>query len=760
MRNYSPIVRPAVELPDWVAHTPSVENPKWHGLVDHLKSVSRLAGSFALPFGAEEIAAALGRLHDLGKFSDSFQQYLLDCHRGIRRQPGSAPHKQHGAMVLLDQMGELGQYLAPLVFGHHGGIPSVGALKNELMRSGVPVAEVASVQQRANSAGCGNGPLHGFNLPPLGSHEQAQLYFRFLFSALVDADALDTEAHFQPAAAAGRIAPEWDPASLLKTLMTDSLRFAGGPHSAVNEVRRDVLESCIDAGAQNSPGFFNLTVPTGGGKTRSSLAFALSHAAVHGLRRVVYAIPFTSIVDQTAEAFRSLFPRMPGLVLEHHSAVAAPERFGLGSEDRVDPSDRWRLLASENWDAPIVVTTTVQLFESLFSNQPGACRKLHRLAGSVLVLDEVQTIPSNLLQPILLTLRSLVETFGATVVLCTATQPSFEQGTRYWSGIGPTVPIVPEEKRRAHFDRLRRVRYRVETESLDWVDVAARMRENGSALCVVNARADALALMDALDPEDDDDAVFHLSTLMCGHHRRQVLATVRDRLARGLPTLLASTQVVEAGVDIDFPAVFRAMGPLDRIIQSAGRCNREGLRPLEDSLVTVFEPRSGGTPAGTYAMAVDRTRRFLTRHVDSEGFAQVDDPTLVTAWFQDLYEAIRDNTYDIRVAAAVKTWDYPEVSRAFRMIAEDTESVFVANYQGAPDSVAEVLAAVKRNGALSRDLWRRIQPYSVNVHKRLLPDFSEPVSGFRVWEGSYDRKRGFPLTIDPYDTTRSLSLIV
>ena len=774
-------------LPDWVAHTPSKTNPLWNLLADHTLEVARRAEEFARPFDkcgvSAEIARYLGLLHDLGKFTDVFQQYLwlnylADNGKAPRPTRGSAPHKQMGAIAALMDLGDDWQPLMQPLYGHHGGMenPETTSAKSHTLANKTKItnAEVERMRERAAAV-----DAHLRAVPPdlsrlaqtphVDDTLACEMYLRMLYSCLVDADALDTERHKNPDAAKTRAAHS--PASLAE--MRDVLRAKqdeiakAARDSPVNRVRREVYESCLSS-AQNKPGVFSLTVPTGGGKTRSSLAFALEHIdchSPHAFERVIYAIPFTSIVDQTAGVFRDVSGDDPGIVLEHHSAID-PDRKFTRSDEGDDYAagkefERWRTLAAQNWDAPLIVTTTVQLFESLFSNRPSACRKLHRLAKSVIILDEVQTLPPTLLTPLIDGLKTLAQNFGATIVLCTATQPALEgKISRYLDGFPPITQIVEVEMRKRHFETLRRVTYRVETEKWDWTQVADTMRTafaaDKSCLCIVNTRRHALAVLDELDGKRDNSDVFHLSTLMCGKHRREVLATVRERLKNKEPLLLVSTQLIEAGVDVDFPQVLRAIAPLDRIIQAAGRCNREGLRRREDSEVIVFTPLESGDPGGIYKMAMAQTQNLIERMRKMGEEPDFDDADTVTEYFRHLFNTLQGEVDKKNVQERRGYLDYPEVARRVRLIEEDTVSVLVRAYDEA--ETAAILLAAERMGGMTRDLWRRAQPLSVSIYERdldalrLQGTVSDAHPGeLLVWEGAYDEKTGIPLDRDPAD---------
>lgn len=719
-----------------IAHTRN-ERGEWHWLVDHLTKVANKASQNTTFFGVETPAFWIGLWHDLGKANPAFQEYLKAADRGIVAD--SVPHAFGGAALLFvlfwkQQQNDTWKDLALAVAGHHAGLHDAGTLALKL--DAYATDHQALLEQLFQFA-------KHLPIPPewrpskLSGHER-EVLIRMTFSALVDADYLDTEAHFDAHRTNTRIgAPDveelWRRFETNQTALLAEAKSRKDANKDLMEIRKEIYETCISA-AHATPGFFRLTVPTGGGKTRSGLAFALRHVLANRpqLRRVIVAIPYTSIIDQTAREYRYILGH--DAVLEHHSQVPIPE-----NESQTPEQVRLRL-ASENWNAPVVVTTNVQLFESLFSNRPGKVRRLHNIAGSVIILDEVQTLPVGVLAPALDVLRTLVAQYRVSVVLSSATQPAFHNV----SEIVPT-DIIPKARFDDHFAKLARVHYTRRMEKLSWAEIATELRGRDfkQVMVVLNSRKDALRLLDELNGTSD---LFHLSTLLCGWHRKAVLRLVRQRLRHGLPVLLVSTQVVEAGVDIDFPEIWRAMGPLDRIVQAAGRCNREG-RMASKGQVVIFEPAEGRMPKGEYKAGFGLAD-FLLNPTQND-LEKLHDPVLHEEYFNRLYAERNLDEHDVQSHREIL--NFPETAQRFRLITEDTVLVVVEHAQG-----GKRLADWRHRP--SRTTWRRLQPYTVSLQRReadrlIKEDWLEPISeGLYRWIGKYDWARGLAeATYDPAD---------
>lgn len=700
---------------------------KGHLLVEHLRNTASLARGFAEAFGGGDLAYYAGLWHDIGKFSEEFQSYIHNP------QPSRGPDHSTAGAVLAAKANL--QVLAFPIAGHHGGLPDMSDLKNRLWEN-LRNPRWQRCEDHALRSGLPVRPTSPPSMPAFltkGNVFTQEMFLRFLFSALVDADSLDTERHFLPEQS--RTREGWPSIEqLARAFFEDQERRFGRPGGdSVGQVRHQVYLHCLQS-AEEPPGLFRLIAPTGCGKTRSSLAFALRHAQIHGLRRIIVAIPYTSIVDQTAQVYREALG--DSSVVEHHSAVGWKE-----SDKDVyftpTPEEERAQLAIENWDAPLIVTTTVQFLESLFANTRTRCRKLHNIARSVVVIDEVQMLPLGLLGPTLDALQELASNYGVTILLCSATPPDF-QGDVYMHRLQGVREVIPDPA--PLFEALNRVQYELNLDpAWTWERVAEEMRHTPQCMTVVNTRKDALALLSALgDPE-----ALHLSTLLCGAHRLKVLQEVKDR--KGKTCRLVATQVVEAGVDLDFPVVFRALGPLDRIVQAAGRCNREGRLPF--GRMVVFNPEEGSLPnQAEYATATEITRNLLGQGVDPQ------NPRVHQDYFRKLAKLVNQDKHSIQPLRRQR--NYPEVAEKFRLIEDDGVPVIVP--YPSRERQAELVHALRQKDADLRLLARRLQPYLVNLRRQQLEELcqkglvQEVRAGFWEWLGWYDPVTGIgPGLADP-----------
>jgi CRISPR-associated endonuclease/helicase Cas3 len=711
---------------NFYAHTlPDQPPANWETLEKHLQDVSELASAFAKSFGAEEWGHVLGLWHDLGKYSPEFQQYLAgraDGHEG--EETGKVDHSTYGAKHALEKHPLFGYLLAYVISGHHSGLLDFHSDTSCLeKRLGKRVFDAAGMPDSLRNAGKHLEPpevLHSAMKAGESQGFAVSFFVRMLFSCLVDADFLATEAFMNPKQAGCR--PELPPGILQEMLRAVEIRLKRfpPPGNEVDRRRKEVLEDCEHA-AELSPGFFTLTVPTGGGKTLSSLSFALRHAEKHDLRRVVYVAPFTSIIEQNADVYRDVFRDLPEEVLvEHHSSL----------EPRKETTRN--RLASENWDAPMVVTTSVQFYESLFANRTSKVRKLHRLANSVIILDEAQTLPVEYLKPCLAALRELVERYGATVVLCTATQPAIRKHPDFEIGLECVREIIQD------VPRLFRVLKRTEVEQLGVqtdAELASRLMETHSALCVVNSRKHAQKLYQALGEGNES---IHLSALMCPAHRTEKLREIRKLLDRGDPVRVVSTQLVEAGVDVDFPVVFRSMAGLDSIAQAAGRCNRHGRLP---NLGKVFLFDSENRDAEKYFQETANVARQILG-LDLEPLSEEAAEKYFRAYFYgrradwDQHEILRGFHLQQKREAPF-LFQFANAAENFRIIRSSQQSVIIPYDETSRDLVEEL-----RNPSipLHRCLMRGLQRYMVSIY----PNQLEANRGEFEWV-----REEFPVLLSP-----------
>ncbi len=684
----------------------------WERLADHLNAVGRSAGRNAATTGAGTLAECAGLLHDIGKAKPAFQAYL----RGER---GSEPHSGEGARYACEHMGGLGKLLAYCIAGHHAGLAN--GIGHSEARPPTPLDE--RIRQASNVAIPDGIALPDLNAvpAPLANADPGQPDFNFrlhfftrmLFSALVDADFLETEAFYDRVehrdcqrAWSGTLA------GLTETLDAHLAGF-GPPQGTVNTLRAEILAHARRM-AHAPPGLFSLTVPTGGGKTLTSLAFALDHARRHGLDRVIHVIPYTSIVEQTAEVFRAALADGDA-VLEHQSS--------FDWEGLDDPAESERLrLAAQNWDRPVIVTTAVQFFESLYANRPSKCRKLHRLARSVIVLDEAQTLPLRLLRPCLAAVAELARGYGSSVVFCTATQPALmkEDGFAAPEGLSRAElrEIAPDPTRL--YQAFRRVRV-TQVGTLDDATLAERISDQVQVLVILNNTRHTRALHTRIC---DLKGARHLSTRMTAAHRRAVLADVRVRLEAGAPVRLIATSLIEAGVDVDFPQVWREVAGIDSIAQAAGRCNREGR--AETGEVFVFRSTEDFRPPADL-------RQFA--EIGAEVLAAHDDPLSLAAvrtYFRQLYwdrgiEALdatevgagRGILSALQGAGNQMNFPFADIAAGFRMIPEGGLPLIVRGGEwGVPSQQLTRLGFNPHAGAIARAFQR----HQVQVPRRVRHD--------------------------------------
>ncbi|MBF0210726.1 MAG: CRISPR-associated helicase Cas3' [Desulfamplus sp.] len=700
---------------------------KWQTIETHLQQVAKLASRFANDFGNGDWAYLAGYLHDLGKYNPAFQSYIsqnYDWEESAQtvKNYRKVDHSTAGALLAIEQFKSIGIMLSYLITGHHAGLPdwypeigvggelSTRLGKKELLdkiREYIPEDLPLKLKMPKTAPAVARDA------------ESIHLWIRMLYSSLVDADFLDTENFMNHEKSSLR--GNYKELNELKLLLdnyfeelAEDTRKKQTSNTHVNLLRKQVLEECRKAAASTfdndlKSGIFSLTVPTGGGKTLSSMAFALNHAIKYNKKRVIMAIPFTSIIEQTAEVYKKIFGEEQ--VIEHHSNFVF--------EDNSETSKT--KLATENWDAPIIVTTNVQLFESLFAARSSGCRKLHNIVNSVVILDEAQTIPVEYLKPILNTLNALVKYFNVTLVLCTATQPALcgKIGSRSNSikGFEEVKEIISNPLELAV--QLKRVEVTFPpnlNESSDWAEIADELKQYEQVLCIVNTRKDCRHLH-SLMPE----GTIHLSAGMCPEERSDIIQNIRDKLTNGEPIKVISTQLVEAGVDIDFPVVYRALAGLDSIAQAAGRCNREGkMKTL--GLVKVFNPPKSAPP-GFLRKGQDTTKEI----VNVNGYKIPDfSPLTVQNYFEVFYSNC--NSFDEKDIFSKLAKDAGQMKIQFRTVARDFKLIDDSSHQSIivwyenknkrqkSSNVFELIEQLK-NISPERWLLRKLQRFSVSVPK-------------------------------------------
>lgn len=713
----------------YYAHSlPGRPQEEWQLLEDHLKNVAKMAKGFASEFGAGEWGYLAGLWHDLGKYQDEFQQKLdaNDTDAVNESHSSRVNHSTSGALLADKTLKSFGSILTYAIAGHHAGLPdwmheigSGGALSNRLQEADL----LDRIKDRIPHEII-NQPMPKLTPPgdkPMAD-EHLHLWLRMIFSCVVDADFLDTENFMEPNKTAQR-----GQSIHLSQLMEPFDRFmvekqAQVKDTVINLQRQAIFAMCRKKAAL-PPGIFSLTAPTGSGKTLASMAFALEHARHHDKRRVIAAIPYTSIIEQTASEYKKVFGEDD--VLEHHSNLD-PDRETLRNR-----------LASENWDMPVVVTTNVQLFESLFASRTSACRKLHNIVNSVIILDEAQMLPPEYLKSILSTLHGLVNHFGVTVVLCTATQPALS-GTiglppEQFNGLTNVTEILDDPVTMAEtFERVEITIPATEGQKTTWEEIATGLRQHDQVLCIVNSRRDCRELH-ALMPV----GTIHLSALMCAEERSGIIAKIKNRLKNDDPIRVVSTQLVEAGIDIDFPVVYRALAGFDSLAQAAGRCNREGKLNTTSRLgkVIIFEPPRPA-PVGLLRKGQDAGREILrTRNPKHLS------PDLFKDYFRLFYSRVNDFDRPHFYSRLVKDarafqFQFRTFTEAFHLIDDVEQKGIIVWFRNERIDSQRLIELLRSKGP-ERWVMRKLQRFIVNVPKGLYDSLEkqsiiEDIHGFGV----------------------------
>lgn len=684
-----------------LAHV-SEDGMRNQSILSHLEGTAVIAERFAKSFGGQEQARTAGLLHDIGKYSDGFQKRL----KGGKK----VDHSTAGAKVAMAQKQP---EVAFAIAGHHSGLPDGGS-KTDTMDSPTLCGRLKKPVEDCDLWKSEVNLPSSVTRPPIAQDGfSVSFYTRMLYSCLVDADFLDTEAFMQGKARKGNYASMGQMLERLKEYISPWW----AAETALNQKRCEILRQCFERGKKESEGLFTLTVPTGGGKTVSSLAFALSHAVAAGKERVIYVIPYTSIIDQTAEVFRKVVGEEN--VIEHHSGAD----FSV-PEGEADPTLYRKALATENWDAPLIVTTSVQFFESLYANRPSRCRKLHNLANSVIIFDEAQTLPVPYLRPCVAAIAQLVQFYHSTAVLCTATQPVLQPlFDELASGLVSREICPDTENLYQFFRRTTLISAGIKTEK----ELLSQLGSVPQGLCVVNRRATAQELYQGLEEEGR----FCLTTLLCPADRKSLLEEIRQRLTDGMPCRVVSTSLIEAGVDVDFPAVWREEAGLNSILQTAGRCNREGKRATEDSKVTIFSLESQTVPA-MIQQNVDATRSVFSRFDDPA------EPAAIESYFQFFLtlkgNAVLDSQNVLEAfhhGMQGVLFPFSSVAEKFHLIENQTVTIYLPVGEG-----AELVNQLKL-GYATRSLYHRLGQYSVNVYPDHLKNLLDAGAAEPVGDGNY-----------------------
>lgn len=713
------------------AHSANDHNEK-HPLVKHLHHTAQLSENFACYDSLKPIFKIAGLLHDFGKYQPAFQDYLEN---GGRR--GSVPHASWGAgyarMLKLIEV-------SLVIDGHHKGLPDIAEWRSDT--NPYVHHDVVGFEEIKNNflsdLEIEESDCNALPLPIFTNKLQKEIFVRYLFSAVTDSDWLSTEAHFESEKSKLRVEQDLPIDKMLHKLDQE---FAGKPTEGdVNQLRNDARSTAINK-ALLPPGFYSLTLPTGMGKTLTSLAWALRHAQYNKYKRIIIVLPYISIIDQTAQELKRIFGEK--WVLEHHSSYNE----NSADNESCDPTQKRKQLACENWNYPIIVTTTVQFFESFFSSRPSKCRKLHNVSDAVVIFDEVQSLPKEVILPTLQMLKDVQVVMNSSFLFCTATQPAFETREKF-DGITAICPLVEEPA--ILFEKTKRVEYHL-LDNLASVDYG-RLSEavidcNASTLVIFNTKKAALEFHDSIKNIGNWENRYHLSTAMCPLHRKAVIGKIREDLHAKKKIFVVSTQLIEAGVDFDFPVLFRAMAPLEGIIQSAGRCNREGSL-VGYGNVYLFKLQDGGMPDKTYAACAGFAEELIKADIDQ-------------LYKHDIFERYYSHVIDLYVEPdkygindSRKDFNFKVVNDSYRIIQNASEGLFIYNFS---EQSRKLLHSLQHKEFLGRSDYRKMQAYTVQVYENFIFKNAAAIEtmpqGFKIWHGNYDRATGIsvmPVDADNY----------
>lgn len=703
----------------YIAH---IDGERIQTIKEHLEGTAKLSGEFAEKFGKQDWGYCCGMLHDIGKYSIDFQKRILG------ENNYRVDHSTAGARVCLEKGGKY-SFLEYCIAGHHAGLPNYGNNYDESTDStlsGRRLKKLSDYQAYQTEI-----EVPAINSMPIDLKRTVNpdfslsVFMRMIYSCLVDADFLDTEA-FMKEGKQGRNSGENIEILFKKLENYISGWLKNQDIDTVNGRRTEILKNCLEMG-KTEKGLFRLTVPTGGGKTVASLAFALGHALENKMDRIIYVIPYTSIIEQNAKVFRDILGEEN--VLENHCNV------DYESSEELLPMQ----LASENWDKPIVVTTNVQFFESLFANKSSKCRKLHNIANSVIIFDEVQMLPNDYLKPCIAMIEELINNYQVSAVLCTATQPAL--ASFFHEGISAKELCPRMEEQFEFFKRTVFENVGVLTEN----DLIQRLEKEYQALCIVNTKKRAQRIYKQLEGE----GVYHLSTSMYPKHRRRILREIRERLQKNKKCILISTSLVEAGVDLDFQSVYRELAGVDSMIQAAGRCNREGLRPEKESKVYIFQFEGKENVLGQ-RQQIDVAKSVIADNRD------ISDMESITQYFEMLYHIKGDSLDKKKIMDEFqnKRYNFAKVGKEFKLIEQDTKTIFI-NYE---EEANETLCLLKERG-FTRSGMRKASQYCITVYENefnklygigAIQPISEDIEDFYELrdEEKYTEKIGLELELD------------